>query len=346
MSPTNKDYRFLKACRREPTDRIPVWFMRQAGRYLPEYQELRKKYSLLEICKNPELAVKVTLMPLKRFPEIDAAILFSDLLLMFEPMGIKFEFAKEDGPVVYNPIRSEVGLESLLKLEPEKDLGFVLETIRILRKELDGKAPLIGFAGAPFTLASYMIEGGSSKDYLKTKCFMNSLPVVWKLLMEKLSDAVLCYLESQIKAGIQAVQVFDSWVGALSPDDYRECVLPWSKKIFDGLKGKVPTIHFGTNTAGLLELMKEAGGDVIGIDWRISIDAAWKRLGKDVAIHGNLDPAALLSSSDELRKKVDNILKHADRPGFIFNLGHGVLPDTPPDKIADVIHQVHSWKAR
>lgn len=309
---------------------------------MPEYRELRKKHSMLELCKTPELAVQVTLQPLRRFPDLDAAILFSDILLMLDPMGVRVDFVKGEGPSIDPPVRTESDVTALKPLEPERDLASVLQAIAILRKELEGKTPLIGFCGAPFTIASYLIEGGPSKDYARTKAMMQTSPAVWNRLMEKLSDAIIHYLRAQIRAGVQAVQVFDSWIGALTPADYRLHVLPHCRKIFDGVKGAVPMIHFGTQTADLLTSMKEAGGDVIGVDWRIPLDEAWKRLGPDVAVQGNLDPAAMLLPEAELIEKVDEVLdRAAGRPGHIFNLGHGLVPETPMENVAAVIEHVH-----
>lgn len=298
---------------------------------------------MLEVCKNPELVVEVTLMPIKGFSDLDAAILFSDILLMLEPMGVKVDFVKGEGPHIEKPIATESNVKKLRPLDPKKDMANVFKGIKLLRKELD--VPLIGFAGAPFTVASYMIEGGPSKDYLKTKGMMHGSPKAWHMLMEKLSDEILDYLKAQITAGVQAIQLFDSWIGTLSPSDYKEYVLPYSKKIFQGLKGMAPTIHFGTGTAGLLELMAFAGGDVIGVDWRVPLDKAWERIGFNRGIQGNLDPAALLSSKQSLGKKVNEILDLAGgRPGHIFNLGHGVLPETPPENIEEVIRLVHEYE--
>lgn len=330
--------RLLQALKRQPVDRTPVWFMRQAGRFLPEYRALREKYSFLRMCTDPELAVRTTLLPLKRFPDLDAAIIYSDLLLVVIPMGIEIEYAAQEGPVIRTPITAEADVARLRPVDVRTDMKFLMDAIRAARRELT--VPLLGFAGAPFTLASYLIEGGSSQHYLKTKALMHTAPRVWHALMRKLAQAVTDLLNAQIEAGAQAVQVFDSWAGALSPDDYREYVLPHSKFVFENLRG-APAIHFSTGTSGMLELVAEAGGDAIGVDWRIPLDAAWARM-PDRAIQGNLDPAALLAPRDELLRRVDAVLARARRrPGHIFNLGHGILPETPPENIELVIERVH-----
>ncbi len=336
--------RFLRACRREPVDRTPIWLMRQAGRYMAEYRALRERYDLLTICQTPELCVQVTLQPLQRF-DLDAAILFSDIMIPVRGMGLEFEIRESVGPVVANPIRDARSANALRVLEPEADVPYVLEAVRILRRELEGKVPLIGFAGAPFTLASYIVEGRASRDLLLTKRLMYCDPDAWHTLMDRLAETVGAYLLAQINAGAQAVQLFDSWVGALSPRDYREYVLPHSKKIFDALAAAgVPSIHFGTGTATLLELMKEAGGDVLGIDWRVPLSEAWNRLG-DVALQGNLDPAVLLTAPGIVETQAREILAQVNgRRGHIFNLGHGVLPNTPVENVERLIEVVHSWK--
>lgn len=339
--------RFLKACQREPVDCTPVWFMRQAGRYLAEYQEVRQKYPLLTICKTPELAAQVTLQPIEKLG-VDAAIIFADILLPLEGMGIHLEFAQGEGPVIHNPIRDKAAVASLRVLEPEETVPFVLEAIRLVRRELNEKIPLIGFAGAPFTLASYIIEGGHSRDYRLTKLMMYQDPNTWKSLLDKLARVVIGYLRGQIRAGAQAVQIFDSWVGCLNPLDYREYILPFSHQIIRELKDEgVPIIHFGTGTATLLEAMKEAGGDVIGVDWRINLDDAWNRLGYQVAIQGNLDPVVLLAPLPELKKRVKDVLQRAgNRPGHIFNLGHGILPQTPVKNVIATVEMVHELSQR
>jgi uroporphyrinogen decarboxylase len=332
--------RLLKALRREPVDRTPVWFMRQAGRYMAEYRALREKHSILEICRTAELAAEVTLQPIRRFEGLDAAIIFSDILLIAEPMGIRVTFVRNEGPAIENPIASEADVERLRPVEPGRDLKAVLDAIRAVKLEI--QVPLIGFAGAPFTLASYLVEGGPSRDYAKTRALMKTS--AWPRLMEKLAGAVAAHLNAQADAGADVVQLFDSWVGALSPEEYREFILPYSKSIFSGLR--VPSIHFGTNTAPLLELMREAGGTAIGVDWRIPLDEAWKRLD-GVAVQGNLDPSALAGPRGDLLRQVDDVLARANRrDGHIFNLGHGVLPETPVENVAAVIDRVHSRSAR
>jgi uroporphyrinogen decarboxylase len=337
--------RFLRACQREAVDATPVWFMRQAGRYMPEYRAIREKYSLLEICYQPELAAEVTLQPVRALG-VDAAILFADILLPAIPLGVGLEFAKREGPVLQNPVRTMEDVRALNPVNPETDLGYVLEAIRILREELNG-IPLIGFCGAPFTVASYIIEGGSSREFLETKTMMYSDPQTWHALMEKLSSVLADYLVAQIRAGAQAVQVFDSWVGALSPADYETFVLPYSQKVLQAAKAEgVPVIHFGTNTATLLPLMKRAGGDVIGLDWRIPLDDGWSLLGSDVAVQGNLDPALLFAPLPELKQRVHDILRRADgKPGHIFNLGHGILQNTSVDNAKAVVDMVHEFSA-
>ena len=338
-------YPFLRACRREPTDYTPIWLMRQAGRYMKEYRALRKKYSFLEMCKNPELATKVTLQPIEKF-KLDAAIIFSDILIPLEPMGVEFEFAKGEGPVFHHPLRQIKEVEKLRIFEPEEEISFLMKAIRIVRKELEGKIPLIGFSGAPFTLASYIVEGGHSKNYILTKSLMYENRPTWDALMEKLSEMLIRYLNAQIRAGVQALQIFDSWVGCLSPHDYGEYVLPYSKKIIEGIDKSVPVIHFATSHSTLFGLMKRAGGDVIGVDWRVDIDEAWGRIGYDVAIQGNLDPVALLAPVDLIEKEVERILDSVKgRPGHIFNLGHGILPNTPVENVAALVDLVHEYSS-
>jgi uroporphyrinogen decarboxylase len=341
-----EEYPFLKACRREHTPYTPIWLMRQAGRYMKEYRALRKKYSFLEMCKNPELAAKVTLQPIEKF-KLDAAIIFSDILIPLEPMGVEFEFAKGEGPVFHHPLRERKDVDRLRLIEPEEEIPFLMKAIRIVRKELEGKVPLIGFCGAPFTLASYIIEGGHSKNYVLTKGMMYQDRSTWNALMEKLSEVLIRYLNAQIRSGVQAVQIFDSWVGCLTPGDYEEYVLPYSKKVAEGVDKSVPLIHFATSNATLLELMKRAGGNVIGVDWRVNIGEAWARLGYDVAIQGNLDPVILYGPVELIEKNVKKILESVgDRPGHIFNLGHGILPTTPPDHVAALIDAVHQYSSK
>lgn len=337
--------RFLRACRREAVDVTPVWFMRQAGRYMPEYRAIREKHSLLEICYQPELAAEVTLQPVRALG-VDAAILFADILLPVIPLGLGLEFAKGEGPVIGKPVRTLGDLAALKPVDAETDLSYVMDAIRILRRELNG-TPLIGFCGAPFTVASYIIEGGSTREFLKTKMMMYSAPEVWRSLMDKLSTVLADYLVAQIRAGAQAVQIFDSWVGALSPQDYENFVLPYSQRVLAAAEAEnIPVIHFGTNTTTLLPLMKRAGGDVIGLDWRIPLDEGWALLGDDVAVQGNLDPALLFAPLPEIKQRVHDILRRADsRPGHIFNLGHGILQHTPVENVKAVVDMVHEFSS-
>jgi uroporphyrinogen decarboxylase len=337
--------RFLRACRREPVDRTPVWMMRQAGRYMAEYQALRAKHSLLELCRTPELAVEVTLQPVRAF-DFDAAILFSDLLIPLAPLGIPFDFQAGEGPVVEKPLRSASDVAALRRFEPRQELAMVLDAIRMLRAEL--RVPLIGFAGAPFTLASYAIEGGHSASFARTKALMYGEPATWHRLAALLADVVGDYLRAQVEAGAQAVQVFDSWVGALDEADYREFVLPHCRRIFEALSGSdLPQIHFGTGTGHLLAAQREAGGSVIGVDWRTPLDEGWRRAGEGVAVQGNLDPTLLFAPRERLLERVDEVLRRAGgRPGHVFNLGHGILPGTPPDAVKAVVDHVHQATAR
>lgn len=340
--------RFLRACQRLPVDATPVWFMRQAGRYMEEYRKIRAKHSFLEVASQPELAAEVTLQPVNAF-DVDAAILFADILLPIQPMGLELEFVSGKGPVIGNPIRSDRDVRDLQPLETEKDLGFVLETIRLVRGELTGREiPLIGFSGAPFTLASYMIEGGSSRNYLHAKKMIYHAPETWHRLMSLVSEALIDYLEAQVRAGAQAVQMFDSWIGTLSPADYREYVFPYSRKVLRTLeKTGVPVIHFGTGTASLLDLMREAGGTVIGLDWRVPLDQGWKQVGYDRAVQGNLEPAALLAPPPVLKKKVQEVIDQAGgRPGHIFNLGHGIHKETDPANVRRAVDWVHELSSR
>jgi uroporphyrinogen decarboxylase len=338
--------RFLRACRREPVDRTPVGVMRQAGRYMHDYRVLRQRYSLLEICRTPELAVAVTLQPVDVI-EVDAAILFSDLLLPFAPMGLDFDFIKGEGPAIAQPIRTASDINRLHKFEPRQALAHVLTTIRLLRRELEDRVPLIGFGGAPFTLAAYAIEGGPSTTYARTKTFMYAQPSAWHRLCGMFAEMMAGYLRAQVEAGVQALQVFDSWAGQLSRSDYREFALPHSKRVFDALKDLgVPRVHFGVGTTAILADMAEAGGDVIGVDWRLPLDDAWKAIGADRAIQGNLDPTSLLGPTDRLFTAADDILRRAGgRPGHIFNLGHGVLPSTPLEHVQALARHVHAYGA-
>jgi len=337
--------RFLRACQKEAVDKTPVWFMRQAGRYMAEYRALRERYSLLEICRHPDLATEVTLQPLKKL-EVDAAILFSDLLLPLAPMGLPFDFVKGEGPSLETPIRSESDIDRLRIFDPREDLGHVLETIKLVCTELDNRLPLIGFAGAPFTLASYAIEGGPSNNFARTKALMFNKPDTWHKLCEKLSVIVTRHLRAQAEAGVQALQIFDSWVGALNASDYREFALPHTQRIFNELNDlHIPTIHFGTGNATLLSDMSEAGGDVIGLDWRVQLDIGWEQVGNDRAIQGNLDPTLLLGTVERMLSNAHKILQQAGgRPGHIFNLGHGILPATPVENVQRLAHFVHEFR--
>jgi len=338
--------RFLKACWREPVDCTPVWFMRQAGRYMAEYRRLREKHSILDLCKTPELAAQVTLQPIDRFA-LDAAIIFADILLPLEPMGLSLEFAEGEGPVIHNPVRDGAAVERLTVIDGG-ELQYVMDAISVTRRSLAGRVPLIGFAGAPFTLASYAIEGGSSRNYVRTKQMMYGDPQAWHRLMDKFARVITGYLRRQIKAGAQAVQLFDSWVGCLSAGDYAEYVMPHVQLIFEGLKHEgVPLIHFGTGTTAILKAMRQAGGDVIGIDWRLHLDEAWELVGHDRAVQGNLDPVALFGPIPEIERRVIDILRRAaGRPGHIFNLGHGILPQTPVEHVAAAIDLVHQLSKR
>jgi uroporphyrinogen decarboxylase len=337
--------RILRTCRLEAADCTPVWFLRQAGRYMPEYRNLRQRYGLMEMFKTPEIAAEVTLQPLKAL-EIDAAIIFADILLPLEGMGVGIEFAEGEGPVIHRPVRSRSDADRLRVVDPEEDLGYVLKALRMVRGEIDGRHALVGFAGAPFTLASYMIEGGSSRSYLLTKQLMYNHPDVWDITMEKLVATISAYLIAQVRAGAQVVQLFDSWVGCLNPSDYRDYVLPHARKIFTALRAVgVPSIHFGTGNADLLPLMREAGGDLVGVDWRTHLDDAWSRIGSGAGIQGNLDPATLFAPWDLIQNRAKEILDRiGGRPGHIFNVGHGILPATPVDAVKALAAFVHDYR--
>ncbi|MBI5668066.1 MAG: uroporphyrinogen decarboxylase [Chloroflexi bacterium] len=345
---TRANNRFLMACQRQPVDATPIWLMRQAGRYMAEYRQLREKYSILEIIKTPELAYEVTMQPINAF-DLDAAIIFADILPPLAGMGLELDFVKGEGPAIYNPIRSTSDVDQLHVSPPEETLWFTLEAIKLARKELDSRGiPLIGFSGAPFTLASYAIEGGSSRNHLHVKGLMMSDPEAWDRLMTKLSDVVGNYLLAQARAGAQALQLFDSWVGELSPSDYECYVMPYSRRAMEIARpGGVPIIHFGTNTSGMLELIRDAGGDIIGVDWRINLNDAWERLGSDVAVQGNLDPVALFAPWPALQNRARQVLDQAGgRSGHIFNLGHGILPNTPVDNVRRLVDFVHEYTAK
>ena len=334
--------RFLRALQRLPVDRTPVWFMRQAGRYLPEYRGLRGDGDVLETVREPDLAVEITLQPLYRMA-LDAAIVFGDIMTPLAAVGVPVRIVPGRGPVVDDPIRDEAAVHGIRPLEPATDEPYVLETIRLLRKELE--VPLIGFAGGPFTLASYLIEGGPSRDHARTKSLMLAEPATWARLMQVLAGLVRTHLLAQIEAGAQAVQLFDSWAGALTPEDYRRSVMPWATTVLLDLP--VPSIHFGVGTSELLSSMAEAGGDAIGVDWRVPLDAAWDRIGSDRAIQGNLDPAVCAASWDAIAPAALDVVGRAGgRDGHVFNLGHGVLPSTPPENLQRLVELVHERTAR
>ncbi len=335
--------RFLKACRRESVDRTPVWLMRQAGRYMPEYRKVREKYSILDIIRSPELSCEVTLQPISAF-DLDAAIIFSDILPPLEGMGLRLEFVRGEGPLIQNPIRSDADVEALRVIPARESMAATLRAIGLVRREIERRGtPLIGFSGGPFTLACYAIEGGASRNFIRTKGLMAANPRAWELLMDKLSDVVSDYLLEQAAAGAQALQIFDTWAGELDPMEYLDKVLPYTRRVIERVRAAgVPLIHFATNVNGMLELVREAGADVIGIDWRIDIGEAWLRLGDGVAIQGNLDPAALFGPREELEKKTAAILDRVrGRRGHIFNLGHGVLPGTPVENVKRLVDFVH-----
>jgi uroporphyrinogen decarboxylase len=339
------DHPMMKACRREPTSYTPIWLMRQAGRYMPEYRRVREQHDFLDMCKRPELSAEVTVTAVERL-KVDAAIIFADILLPLIPMEVGLHFEKGDGPVIDRPIRTEADLERVPDVDVSA-LSFVGDAIKLVHRAIGATTPLIGFAGAPFTLASYLIEGGSSRQYQATKTFMYTQPETWHRLMELLARITADYLKMQIAAGADLVQIFDSWVGSLGPDDYRRFVLPHTASVIAAIPADVPVIHFGTVTGNLLELMREAGGDVIGLDWRVDLADAWARLNYSVAVQGNLDPIALFAGVPEIRTRARAILDQAGgRPGHIFNLGHGILPETPVDHAIALIDAVHEMSAR
>jgi uroporphyrinogen decarboxylase len=339
------DHPILRACRREAADYTPVWLLRQAGRYMPEYRGMRDQHDFLELCMRPQLAAEVTVTAVERLG-VDAAIIFADILLPLIPMDVGLHFEKGDGPIIDRPIRTRADLDRVPPFDASA-LSFVAESIKLVDRAIGAKTPIIGFAGAPFTLAAYLIEGGTSRQYQATKTLMYNDPETWHRLMDLLARVTIDYLNMQVAAGASIVQLFDSWVGSLGPDDYRRFVLPHTASIIAGVKPGVPVIHFGTITGNLLELMREAGGDVIGLDWRVDLAEAWKRLGYDVAVQGNLDPIALFAAVPEIRTRARAILDlAAGRPGHIFNLGHGILPDTPVDHVIALVDAVHelSWR--
>lgn len=334
---------FMQACRREKTAYTPIWLMRQAGRYQAEFREIRSRVGLLELCKTPELAAEVTVFAVNQLG-VDAAIIFADILLPLDALGLGLDYVKGEGPVVARPLRKPSDIRDLPQLDAKESFAYVLDAIRIARRDLPADVPLIGFAGAPFTMASYMIEGGSSRNYEHTKTIMYCAPQAWHQLCKLIVDLSIDYLNAQLEAGAQAVQLFDSWVGALNAQDYRTYVLPHVKRLVEGLTPGAPVIHFGTGTACLLESMKEAGGDVIGVDWRMDINQAWSRVGHDVALQGNLDPVVLLCEQSVIQEKAEDILKAVNgRAGHIFNLGHGVLPPTSVDNAKFLVEMVHRY---
>ncbi len=342
VAPMNS--RFLEACRRRPTDVRPVWFMRQAGRYMKQYREIRSKHTILEICKRADLAAAVTLQPVEVL-DVDAAIIFADLLLPVEPMGLKLKFVSGEGPSIDNPVRTSNDVDSL-SISNTDDLGYVGEAIQIVVKALSGKVPVIGFVGAPFTLASYMIEGGSSRTFLRTKQMMYRDETLWRRLMGKLVDVLGPFAILQVAQGARAIQVFDSWAGALSPDDYVRYVAPYSRALIERIRTTgAPVIHFGTGAAGFFKELHAAGGDVMGVDWRVNIDQAWLDISYRSAVQGNLDPAVLFAPLPELRMRVHELLKRTGaRPGHIFNLGHGILPETPVEHVKAVVQFVREFR--
>lgn len=345
MTPEPADSLFLRACLRRPVSRTPVWFMRQAGRSLPEYRAVREGVPMLTACATPDLIVEITMQPVRRYG-VDAAIFFSDIVVPLKAIGIDLDIRPGVGPVVADPIRDAAAIEALRPIEPD-DVFYVTEAVRALTGEL-GATPLIGFAGAPFTLASYLIEGGPSKNHDRTKAMMYGEPRLWHALMDRLTTIALGFLRVQIAAGVSAVQLFDSWVGAVAPDDYREFVLPHTRRIFDGLAGAgVPRIHFGVGTGELLGLLGEAGADVVGVDWRVPLDEAARRVGPGRALQGNLDPAVLLAPWEVVERRAADVLaRGAKAEGHVFNLGHGVLPGTDPDRLARLTDFVRESSAR
>ena len=345
------DTRFMRACRLEGADTTPVWFMRQAGRMLPEYRKIRERYTLMEVCRQPELCAEVTLQPVRRLG-VDAAVMFADIMLPLIGIGVGVELVDNVGPVVAKPVTSMDDLDALRPIEPEEDVPFVMEAVRLVKEEMGDRTPLIGFCGAPFTLASYLIEGKPTREFSKTKAMMYSKPRVWHSLMERLTTIMTRYLHAKVDAGVDALQLFDSWVGALGPRDYAEYVEPYSQRILGSLREpelrskNLPFIHFGTNTATLLDLMKVDGGTTIGVDWRIPLDVAWERIGYDLGIQGNLDAAVLYGPDELWQERALEVLRQAGgRPGHIFNLGHGVLPDLPLDNVTRLVDFVHEHGA-
>lgn len=336
---------FLRACRGEAAPHTPIWLMRQAGRYQASYRKLREKVAFLELCKTPELAAQVTIEAVEQ-TGVDAAIIFSDILPILELMGAQLEYVGGSKPKIHNPVRTTRDINNLPEIETVEPLEYVFEALRQTRGGLKSNVPLIGFCGAPFTLASYLIEGGGSKNYVETKRIMYGDPAAWNELLGKISRGLVKYLNGQIAAQADAVQIFDSWVGCLSPDDYRDFVLPHTRFIVENIEKTVPVIHFGTGTATLLELMKD-NGDVIGVDWHIKLRDAWQKIGHDKAVMGNLDPVALFAPRKLLLEKAGSILRQAEnRNGHVFNLGHGILPETPMDNVRALVDYVHEQTAK
>ena len=345
MTDALKNSRMMKAIRREPVDTTPVWIMRQAGRYLPEYREVRNKVTFIELCKRPDLAAQVTL-DAQRLLGVDAAILFADLLPILEPMGLDLEYQKGEGPVIHNPLYDATQIGRLKELENPDELGYVYEAVKLIRRDLPADIPLLGFCGAPFTMASYAIEGGGSKSYVRTKTMMYSQPQAWKHLMETLVRSLGRYLNRQIESGCQAVQIFDSWAGCLSADDYEQYVMPYTKQLIDSVQG-APVINFLTGNPALLKHQRAAGGAVMGLDWRMPLAQAWETVGHDVAVQGNMDPVVLFADLETIRMKAKAVLDGATgRPGHIFNLGHGVMPEMNPDHVKALVKMVHEMGSR
>ncbi|HMO59615.1 MAG TPA: uroporphyrinogen decarboxylase [Roseiflexaceae bacterium] len=340
------NHRFLRACRREPTDRTPLWFMRQAGRYMPEYRAIRERYGFLEMVKNPEVAAEISMQPVHAFA-IDAAIIFADILPPLEGIGLQLSFAKGEGPVIHNPLRSAADIAALHDSDPRETVAYTLRAIELLKRELAGRLPLIGFSGAPFTLASYAIEGGSTREFRRTKGLMYTDPAAWHMLMTKLATLITDYLVAQVDAGADALQLFDSWAGALAPGDYAEFVLPYVQQAINGVRQRLgdatpPLIYFGTDMSGMLGILRQTGADVLGVDWRITLDDAWAQIGPGIAVQGNLDPQLLFAPWPLLERRAADILQRAaGRPGHIFNLGHGILTETPVEHVRRLAEFVH-----
>ena len=339
--------RMLAACERQPVDATPIWFMRQAGRIFSQYREMREKHDILTIARTPELAAKVTLLPVDELG-VDAAVMFADIMLPLEGMGVPFYIEPDTGPIIPDPIRTKRAVEAIRITGPEEGTPYVLQAVKLLRQQLGTRAALVGFSGSPFTLACYMIEGRPSRNYDKAKGLMLARPDLWATLMEKTTEVVVRYLREQVAAGAEVIQIFDSWVGVLGPGQYERSVLPYVTHIFDALRETgVPSVHFGTGNASLLDLMRDAGSDIMSLDWRVDLDAAWARIGYDKGVQGNLDPVLLLAPWETIRDGVRDVLRRAEgRPGHVFNLGHGVLPDTNPDDLKRIVDLVHEESRR